>query len=121
MQLRPGTVFAIPLADGQWTACQVVRIGEGTAGPCVVSLRWIGDARPALADLRDAAPLRLDHHRWKGTPDWCHVGGAPVPPSYVELGVLPPPDLGECPAYGGWTGGLHIRLQATWDALPAAV
>ncbi|MBK9032677.1 MAG: hypothetical protein IPL61_15620 [Myxococcales bacterium] len=114
-----GTVLAIPLDDGRWTACHVVGAADGR--PCVAGLRWIGDAAPTLDDLRDVPYLRIDHHNWKGALDWHHVEATPPPPSFHAVGVRPVADLGACNSYGGWSSfGLQIRLQARWDALPEA-
>ncbi len=114
-----GTVLAVPLDGGRWTACQVVGVNDGR--PCVVGLRWLGDALPSLDALRDAPALRVDHHNWRGALDWRYVETAAPPAHLRAVGVLPVPELGACSSYGTWGGvGQQIELQASWDALPEA-
>src|SRR5690349_5567887 len=116
--LEVGTLLAIPLLDGRWTACQIV--GASEKDLTIADLNWIGEDPPNVAQLRKAPVLRVDHHNWSGAMQWVRVSG-PVPPEFRVVGVLPPPALGECKAYGGWGGvGLQIHLQARWDALPEA-
>ncbi|MCB9574360.1 MAG: hypothetical protein H6709_19950 [Kofleriaceae bacterium] len=112
-------MLAVPLGDDRWTACQVVAVDDG--GPVALSLQWLGDVRPTLDDVRDAPPLRVDHHAWDGDLAWRHVTPAP-PSTFVPLGALPvPPGLGACNAHGSWDGvGGEIGGQARWLALPAA-
>ncbi len=113
-------MLAIPLDDGRWTACQVVPTSGPT--PCVASLRWVGAAPPSLAELADAPYLRVDHHNWKGALQWHHVEATPPPGDFRVIGVRSAADLGPCSAHGSWRGfGLHVALQARWDALPEAV
>ncbi|MCE9578502.1 MAG: hypothetical protein K8W52_35575, partial [Deltaproteobacteria bacterium] len=115
-----GTVLAVPLDDGRWTACQVVGAHEAT--PCIVHLRWVGDAPPALDALREVPALRIDHHSWPGQLAYHYVEAGPPPPELRVLGLAPVREVGECVAHGSWTGmGLQIGLQARWDALPEDV
>jgi hypothetical protein len=114
-----GTLLAIPLRDGRWTASQIV--GAGKKDFTVVDLNWIGEEPPGVSQLRKVGVLRVDHHNWAGAVQWQHVAGPP-PPEFRVVGVLPPLMKGECSAYGSWLGlGLQIHLQARWDALPEKI
>ena len=117
--LEAGTLLAIPLLDGRWTACQIV--GASEKDFTVADLNWLGEEPPSVAQLRKAAVLRVDHHNWSGAVQWQRVAGPP-PPEFRIVGVLPPLMKGECNSYGSWLGlGLQIHLQARWDALPEKI
>ncbi|HEV3480058.1 MAG TPA: hypothetical protein VG144_11500 [Gaiellaceae bacterium] len=58
---QPGDVYAVPLEDGTFTACQVVRELPRRRLQ-VVEFDWIGSEPPDLRQLEAAAPLRLRAH-----------------------------------------------------------
>ncbi|MGZ3422622.1 MAG: hypothetical protein ACXVEE_32460 [Polyangiales bacterium] len=117
--IERGTVIAVPLDDGRWTACQI--LGSSGDRPLVVDLHWIGDEPPTLERLREAPLLRIDHHNWNGHVSARHVESAPPPSHWRVLGTLPVREI-ESSAFGAWGGvGSQIRLQARWDRLPENV
>src|SRR5262245_44268565 len=89
-QVEPGVVFALPLEDGRWGACRVLRKADDSSRVLVLSCAWVGDAPPAdLSAPGLTTPLVLTHHSWKGARNLCWVD-EPVPPDAVRLGNLPP-------------------------------
>jgi hypothetical protein len=115
-----GTVFAVPLPPGRWTACQIV--GAGADGLVVADLHVVGDAPPTLDALADVPILRVDHHAWEGEIQVRNVPPSSPPAGFRALGVAPPRAVRKCIAFGSWGNvGGAIELQARWDALPAAV
>ncbi|WP_157070334.1 hypothetical protein [Sandaracinus amylolyticus] len=96
-----GTVYAVPLRNGRWGACQIVALDMQR--PCVAALDWIGDGAPALDALRactaldTSAPAMLD---------------GPPPPDYLPLGVLEPRD-----ARPGGMSGWGLARHLAWARL----
>ncbi len=119
-RLKVGEVFAVPLDDGRFTACQILAIDA--EGPIVADLRWIGAVAPALDALRETPLLQADHHSWRGEIAWRRVVPASLPPvTWRSLGVLPVSTQAVCNSYAGWRNvGREIVAQARWDALPEA-
>src|SRR5262245_41886149 len=87
-EVEPGDLFALPLANGLWGACLVLRKISDPDNPRVLvrASAWIGDAPPDdLTDPRLRAPLILTHRAWGGSPfvNWV---SDPVPADAVSLG-----------------------------------
>lgn len=119
-----GTVFLMPLEDGRFGACRVLRenVGEerkrhGEPAVLVAGSAWIGTSPPELADPRLREILHLTHHNWKNRPEvnWVSV---PPPEDFRAIGHLEPDDLDrgyECLTSGGWGFALQALRQWRWD------
>lgn len=116
---QPRTVFALPLRDGRFGACQITRQTQTTVD--VLGLDWIGEMPPTLAALEGAKALRLDHHAHKGQLCLVCVSGDP-PRDFVELGQLPLRTKEPGGAYSSWHyPEIQIAMQWRWDhVVPAA-
>ena len=85
-----GSIFLMPLADGRYGACRVIRHGfiEPPRALVVVS-RWIGAVAPAMDEPLLQEPLILNYHSWKD-----HVAAFyafdDVPGDFRLLGVIAP-------------------------------
>jgi len=112
--LEPGTVFAVPLDDGRFTALQWIRMTADHSE--IVELDWLGEAPPTLADLEDARPLVLSHHSWNGRIEHRLASPAAPPATMIAIGVLSPPVLPPPGTYGGWPDGwAQIVAQREWE------
>ena len=118
-RVEPGDLFAMPLADGRWGACVVLRKSSDAALLLVQTSAWIGDAPPSdLSDPLLTTPLVLTHHAWGGDVSIHWVDG-PVPEGFVSLGRVP---LGATDAatdshgHGSWEGHrVQPLMQWRWD------
>jgi hypothetical protein len=118
----PGDVFLMPLADGRFGICRVLREntpaerkGHGCPRVLVAAPAWIGTAAPDLGDpaLRDIQ--KLTHHSWKGDPNLCWVS-EPPPEIFRHIGTIAPDDGDRrllCAASGGW-GYFTCQVLAEW-------
>ena len=88
----PGSLFAIPLEDGRWTACLVAR-KQGDGQLVVVSLDWLGARPPTAAALRTCKPLRLTHHSFEGQLEQESVPATPPPAGFRFVGTRQIPRL----------------------------
>jgi hypothetical protein len=118
-QVEPGDLFALPLEDGRWGACRVLRKSTDPLQVVVQTSAWIGDAPPAdLNDPRLVTPLLLTHHAWGGVAD-LHWVSDPVPADAVRLGRLPvtaEEAAAECNSWSGWAScQIQPLLQWRWD------
>jgi hypothetical protein len=117
-KVKAGDVFAMPLADGRWGACRVLRLRADPLAALVATSSWIGTAPPELTEPRLVDVLRLTHHSWDGGPHLCWVND-PVPPELVHLGALPPTAKqarAKCEAHGDWDScSVQALLQWRWD------
>jgi hypothetical protein len=117
-----GSVFLIPLEDGRFGACRILRSVENRMGYKRVILaelsRWIGREPPDLADPELRRPLRLTHHKWRGKVErvW---SDAPAPDEFRFLGVLEPDARDRrvaCYAHGSWAAFPWQRfMQWRWE------
>src|SRR5688572_23167829 len=120
-RLVPGSVYAVPVHDGRWTAYVIVS-DDGTS-PAIAGLDYLGDTAPTLDDVRAAPLVRINHHNWNDRVEYLHVTPPKPPQRWRLLGQLPPPKLGACGSHGGWPDGFaQIVLQRRWDTeIPEAV
>lgn len=121
---EPGTVFLMPLGDGRFGACRVLRenAGEerkrhGEPAVLVAGSPWIGTEPPDLADPRLREILPLTHHKWQNAPNanWVSV---PPPDDFRAIGVVEPDEadrIYECWSSGGWSFAFQTELQWRWD------
>jgi hypothetical protein len=131
---EPGDTFAVPLEDGRYGVCRVLRkeaIRPGmfpmkTRGPSylIVPSAWVGATLPQVDDPALRKKLVLTHHAWRKWKVSWWVSG-PVPDDYVFLGVIRPTATEakmECRAHGHWDTALdQVLLQWRWEHDRAAV
>lgn len=115
---EPGTIFAMPLADGRTGVCRVLQIGvEGGAPRALVAAsEWIGAEAPALNHPLVRKILILNHHALKNKPAirWVSV---PPPAEFKDLGRIPVTreDLrATSETSGGWSFPLDVLNQWRW-------
>jgi hypothetical protein len=94
-----GEVYAIPLPDGRFSACRVIREGtteEHSVGDFLVTAcAYIGASRPPIddPDLRRVTPIT--HHVFGQMRDQRVLGAwvnGPAPKEFVSVGNIPPTD-----------------------------
>ena len=94
--LQVGDTFAIPLADGRYGACRVLRVhGPGPGAPdrhdvLLAALAWVGTEPPPLSEPRLRLLLRTTCQGQEGKPCVSWLTQASLPPSARYLGVLAP-------------------------------
>ena len=104
----------MPLGDGRFGACRVLRKGSpafGAKSVLVVATTWIGHDVPDLSAPMLKQVLLLNHHAWQDDPAalWTSY---PVPADFTWIGTLAPtPADAQRPCHSG----------GTWDALPIYV
>jgi hypothetical protein len=118
-----GDAFAVPLGDGRYSACRVLRRSTPADAPwypnCVLvaGSAWIGSGIPNCDDPRIREVLFLDHHQNNG-PFLRWVKGRP-PAKYKRIGSIPPtPDEHAVPwnSFTSWGSfELHPMMQWRWD------
>jgi hypothetical protein len=116
----PGTVFAVPLADGRFGMVRVLAL-EGVDSALIAVSPWIGhesELAGALEDVRAKQVLSLTHHEWKGEPQILWVSHAP-PETWRRLGVVPvdPSEVKPCSKYGNWDSA-ELQPLERWDNQP---
>lgn len=118
----PGTVFAVPLADGRFGMVRILAL-DGVDTALIAVSAWIGaesELAGALQDARAKQVLSLTHHEWKGEPQILWVSHAP-PETWRRLGVIPvdPSEVTPCSKYGNWDSAeLQPLEQWRWDNQP---
>ena len=120
-----GSVFLMPLGDGRYGTCRVIRYGEESDGvsfggvhALVVASRWIGTAVPSLDEPLLREPLIKTHHSWSNQVEAFFVMDE-VPVDFQLLGTLLPTneDMNlRCLSFGHWKSApLHVLIQWRWD------
>jgi hypothetical protein len=119
-RVRPGDVFLMPLEDGRYGVCRVLRTRPEQGDVLAAASPWVGASAPALDEPQVRQILRLTHHNWQDVP---YVGwmSAPVPATFTRLGDLPPTEeeaaweeQGQGPS--NWIHlPLQVFLQWRWD------
>ncbi len=107
----PGDVFLMPLSDGRFGVCRVLR--ENTEServthgePCVLvaGSAWIGDHALDLNDKRIRQISLLTHHSWQKQPDLNWVSDPP-PDDFQKIGTIEPSasdNRKQCMSFGSW-------------------
>jgi hypothetical protein len=116
-QVQAGDVFLMPLADGRFGACRVLRVAGDASQVQVAASQWIGAEAPALSEPRLRDILVKTHHNWHSELEVQWIG-EPVPVTYRRLGQLPPLLDETTPAnvFGSWGSlALQVFLQWRWD------
>lgn len=115
----PGTLFAVPLADGRYGMARVLS-HDGVEAALLAVTPWIGpekDLGDAIRDPRAKQVLSLTHHEWKGSPQILWVTGSP-PETWRAIGVLAvdPSEVTPCSTYGNWDSAeIQPLEQWRWD------
>lgn len=117
-----GDAYLLPLADGRFGLCRVLRTqdaGLGIKRGALVELSaWIGAEAPALDDLALREPLLETHHSHAGSPARIWETDPP-PPSLQLLGSIEVREAEggvECLTFGFWEDLGESRLtQWRWD------
>ncbi len=117
-----GAAFAIPLEDGRFGVCRVLRGTNpdeakrmGAEGVLVACSAWIGPEVPDAHDPALRTILHLTHHKWKNVPEILWIS-EPPPTDFIPIGVIDPaPEETalECWTSGGW-GSVQIQPLAQW-------
>jgi hypothetical protein len=128
----PGDAFVMPLADGRFGVCRVLRRASdeettrrGAPSILVAASAWIGDTPPPDVHERGLAlPLILTHHSFQGRAEILWVTDAP-PDTFRPLGTIrptPAESVMEWNVHGAWGSFPFQRmLQWRWDHDRAAV
>ena len=128
--LAVGAVYAMPLEDGRWGACRVVRgrlreeFDRWKGYSVVAATAVVADAPPALGhpDLRRI--IVLNHHAHRGDPAATWLTGPP-PKAFKSMGHLAPsPDEAtlHCDGVSSWEYlAVQALMQWRWDHDRAAV
>src|SRR5947209_1584387 len=81
---EPGAAFLMPLADGRFGVCRVIRrqLSEakersGSTAVLAAATPWIGRQPPALSDPLLRLMLVLNHHNWGNELEVQWVSGPP--------------------------------------------
>src|SRR5208282_4712659 len=85
-----GSVFIMPLPDGRYGGCRVIRHDEKSFGvprALVVVSRWIGTEMPSLDEPSLREPLILNHHSWKNQVE-AFLAMDNVPADFQLLGAI---------------------------------
>jgi hypothetical protein len=115
---HPGDAFLMPLGDGRFGVCRVLRVHTAEPPAALVAASpWVGTT-PDLGDPRLRETLRLTHHAWANHPAVLWVNDA-VPDTFVRIGELPP-DKAEAKAKSGSSSSWYyfptqILAQWRWD------
>ena len=111
-----GTVYAMPLEDGRFGICRVIR-KEQREIPCVVvtASDWIGNEPPQLNDPVVRKILVLNHHFFSERPEVVWVSSPPPKEFRMQgkIAVLPQDAKVPCNCLSAWDG-LQIQVLAQW-------
>ncbi|WP_425397204.1 hypothetical protein [Aeoliella sp.] len=118
-----GAAFAVPLEDGRYSVCRVLRRAtpeetqwHGSESVLVATSAWIGDIVPAPQDVALRPILLKTHHNWENEPDVYWVS-EPPPSDFLPIGIVEPSaeevNL-ECDAFSGWLSA-QIQSLAQWQ------
>jgi hypothetical protein len=118
----PGATYLIPLTDGRFGLCRVIRRDENKFGYKEVVLAelssWIGTKAPDLTDPGLRHALKLTHHKWRGQAERVWTDDPP-PPSFKYLGCIEPTAKERrvsCKSHGSWAAFPYQRLmQWRWE------
>lgn len=122
---NPGDAFLMPLADGRFGICRILRRTEsgdetGLSAPhvLVIASAWIENDAPDMNDPRLREPLILTHHMHNHQPELFWTND-PLPETFRLLGTIAPtPDEAkqQCLTWSSWLSlPLQVYLQWRWD------
>jgi len=121
---NPGDVFLMPLGDGRFGVCRVLRTNteaerkfHGDPRVLVACSQWIGTETPDLGDAQLRQIQKLTHHSWKNGLNMCWVS-EPPPDAFRRIGVIEPSaseKRRKWDASSGWNFPLGLLMQWRWD------
>jgi hypothetical protein len=121
---QPGAVFLMPLGDGLFGVCRVLRANtekerQGHGCPCILvaGSPWTGPEAPDLSDPQLRKVQKLTHHAWKNDLNLCWVS-EPPPDSFQRLGTIKPSAADkrrQCSAFGGWAFAYQVLMEWRWQ------
>jgi hypothetical protein len=116
-----GSVFLMPLDDGRYGVCRVIRHGapfSDTPRALVVASPWIGTGVPDLDEPLLREQLVLNHHSWNNKVEAFYAFDN-VPADFRLLGEIAPTDEDAkltCSTLTRWDSApLQVLLQWRWD------
>jgi hypothetical protein len=113
--LRTGDTFAVPLEEGGWGACRVVRAsGAPHYHVLVGACAWVGDEPPSLDEPRLRLTTRLT---WgsRGQPLLFWVRQGPLPKGARYVGTLPACPGDESLAHQGYDDWENFLRHVYWQ------
>src|ERR1700722_455847 len=120
---KPGDVFMMPLGDGRFGVCRVLREnteeerkGHGAPYILVAASPWIGSEKPDLGDPQLRIIQELCHHSWKNDPNLLWVS-MPPPEDYRLIGTIKPGPADkrrQCSGSGGWAFAYQVLTEWRW-------
>ncbi len=120
---KPGDVFLMPLGDGRFGVCRVLREntaeerkGHGAPYILVAASPWIGSDTPDLGDPQLRKIQKLTHHSWKNDPNILWVS-MPPPDDYRLIGTIKPSPADKRRQYsgsGGWAFAYQVLTEWRW-------
>jgi hypothetical protein len=114
-----GSVFALPLANGQTGICRVLRKTiQDVPRVLVAASDWIGDGPPPLNDPAIFRTLVTTHHKWNNEPVVIWVA-TPPPKEFKFIGkiVIDAKEARmESNSFAGWEYfAIQVLAQWRWD------
>ena len=67
-KVQAGDVFAMPLSDGRYGVCRVLRVQDQPRQVLVTASPWVGSTLPDLSEPELRTCLNLTHHSWSNSP-----------------------------------------------------
>jgi hypothetical protein len=110
----------MPLEDGRYGACRVLRKKEeeGDVSVLAAATPWIGSTAPSLDEPLLRVILGSTHHNREGEGKVLWISEA-VPATFTRLGVLEPTKQQarlDCQTFGGWMSlSIGVFTQWRWD------
>jgi hypothetical protein len=119
-----GDAFAVPLPNGLWGGCRVIRVGDDgrvTGRPNAISvqvgaLAWLAAVPPTGAEPGIAKLLFVNHHNERHLALTWVAGRDPIPESFVPIAAIPPlpEDLTRFVGSGTSWARVAIEIEAQW-------
>ena len=120
-----GTAFAVPLEDGRFGACRVIRRASSREAKehgldciLVACSAWIGDVVPEVQDSALRSILYLTHHSWDNEPQLLWIS-EPPPDDFIEIGTVKSSWKDrwiKCSVFGTWySARIQPLAQWRWD------
>jgi hypothetical protein len=114
-----GDAFAVPLSNGMWGGCRVIRVGDpgqlGKADPRSVqvgALAWTGTEPPTGNEPDIERLLFLDHHaQWGLAIVWVSGHYGPMPSTWVPIATVPPLAEDLSRSVNSWAAWDYISIQ----------
>jgi len=121
------TAFAVPLADGRYGACRVLRHTTadeeqlfGKTSCLVACSAWVGETVPQVEHPSLRTILQLTHHHWNGELGLLWVSRR-QPDDFIEIGRIVPTEDEQslCSMSGSWRAfRVQPYKQWLWEVRP---